>query len=508
MNVSIKSVANDLGTSVTGIQTAITLYTLVMAAFMITGGKVGALLGRRRALGLGLVVYGCGSLVTALSPNLTVLLIGWSGLEGLGAALIMPAVVALVAGNFPSERRSTAYGLIAAAGAIGVAAGPLIGGAVTTFASWRWVFAGEVVIVVVILGFLRRLRETPHERVAFDFVGAVLSVVGLSFTVFALLRSGVWGFVRPKPGAPTLLGVSAVTWMVVGGVLVIGGLVLWEGRIEAQGGEPLFRPSMFRSTRLTGGLVAFFFQFMIQSGFFFTVPLFLSVVLELSAVQTGIRILPLSVTLLLAAVLIPRLAPGASPRLVVRCGLLSILAGTLVLVGGLDPAANAGIVLIPMALVGLGIGSLASQLGAITVSGAPESQSAEVGGLQNTFTNFGASLGTALAGAVLIGTLTSGLIQGVSNNPAIPPSVSATATVKMEGGVPFVSDTQLREQLATTDLSAETQDAIVAENASARLYGLRTALWVVVLMTLAALFFTGLLPRVSLSKGRGVPTTA
>ncbi len=260
---------------------------------------------------------------------------------------------------------------------------------------------------------------------------------------------------------------------------------------------------MFRSIRLTGGLVAFFFQFMIQSGLFFTVPLFLSVVLELSAVQTGVRILPLSVTLLLAAVLIPRLAPSASPRLVVRVGLLSILAGTLVLVGGLDPAANAGIVLIPMALVGLGIGALASQLGAITVSGAPESQSAEVGGLQNTFTNFGASLGTALVGAVLIGSLTSGLVQGVSNNPAIPPAVTAKATVQFEGGVPFVSDTQLRSALASTDLPPEAQDAIVAENASARLYGLRTSLWVVVLVTLAALFCTGLLPRLSLAKPDG-----
>ena len=161
MNVSIKSVANDLGTTVTGIQTAITLYTLVMAAFMITGGKIGALIGRRRAFAVGLVIYGFGSLITALAPNLTVLIIGWSVLEGLGAALIMPAIVALVAGNFPQERRSAAYGLIAAAGAIAVAAGPLIGGAVTTFASWRWVFVGEVVIVAVILVGLRTDPRQP-----------------------------------------------------------------------------------------------------------------------------------------------------------------------------------------------------------------------------------------------------------------------------------------------------------------------------------------------------------
>jgi MFS family permease len=498
MNVSIKSVANDLGTSVTGIQTAITLYTLVMAAFMITGGKVGALLGRRRAFALGLVVYGCGSLVTAAAPNLTVLLVGWSGLEGLGAALIMPAIVALVAANFPSERRSAAYGLIAAAGAIGVAAGPLIGGAVTTFASWRWVFVGEVVIVLVILIFLRRLQDIRPERISFDFVGAGLSIAGLFLTVLGVLRAGVWGLVRAKPGAPTLAGVSIVVWLILAGLLLIGSLIMWEGRLEARGGEPMFRPSLFRSMRLTGGLVIFFFQFMVQSGLFFTVPLFLSVVLELSALQTGLRILPLSVTLLLAALLIPRLAPRASPRLVVRVGLLAILAGTMVLVAGLNPGANAGIVLIPMALVGIGIGALASQLGAVTVSGAPDSQSAEVGGLQNTFTNFGASLGTAVVGAVLIAGLTSGLMHGVSNNPAIPPSVTSSATVQLEGGVPFVSDSQLKSKLASTDLPPATQDAIVAENASSRLYGLRSALWVVVLMAVVALFFTGLLPRESL----------
>lgn len=496
MNVSIKSVANDLGTTVSGIQTAITLYTLVMAALMIPGGKVGALLGRRRAFALGLVIYGCGSLTTALAPNLTVLIIGWSGLEGIGAALILPAIVALVAGNVPPAGRTAAYGLIAAAGAIAVAAGPLVGGAVTTFASWRWVFAGEVVVVALILASLRAIGDTaPEGRVRFDSVGALLSVSGLSLTVLGVLNSGVWGWVKPKPNAPTWLGVSPVVWLVLSGLLLIAALLAWEGRLERTGGEPLFRPSMFKSVQLSGGLVAFFFQFMVQAGLFFTIPLFLSVVLALSALQTGIRLLPLSITLLLAALAIPRLAPKASPRLVVRVGLLTMLAGVVVLVGGLDPGANAGIVLIPMALMGLGIGALASQLGAITVSAVPDEQSAEVGGLQNTFTNFGASLGTALVGAVLIGSLTTTFVQGVTNNPAVPPEVTAKASVEMSGGIPFVSDADLRAALGKTDLSPQTQDAIVAENETARLAGLRSALWLVAIAIVLALFFTGMLPR-------------
>jgi hypothetical protein len=209
--------------------------------------------------------------------------------------------------------------------------------------------------------------------------------------------------------------------------------------------------------------------------------------------------------LLLSALLVPRLAPNAPPRLVVRIGMLLILAGTLVLVAGLDPGANAGVVLIPMALVGLGIGALASQLGAVTVSAMPDAQSAEVGGLQNTFTNFGASLGTALVGAVLIGSLTSGFIQGVTDNPAVPAQVTAKATVTMEAGIPFISDSELRTALADTDLPPATQEAVVAENASARLLGLRSALWLVALLIVVGLFFTGMLPRRALAAADGAP---
>src|SRR6476469_9319969 len=161
MNVSIATVAKDVGTTVTGIQTAITLYTLVMAAFMITGGKVGEIIGRKRAFALGCIIYACGSFTTSLAPNLTVLMIGWSFLEGVGAVLIMPAIVALVASNFGKAERPRAYGLVAAAGAMAAASGPLVGGAATTYASWRWVFAGEVLIVLVILLLTRRMQDTP-----------------------------------------------------------------------------------------------------------------------------------------------------------------------------------------------------------------------------------------------------------------------------------------------------------------------------------------------------------
>jgi MFS family permease len=495
MNVSIRQVAADIGTTVTGIQTAITLYTLVMASLMITGGKIGAIVGRRRAFSIGLVIYGAGSLTTALSPNLGVLLVGWSVLEGIGAALIMPAIVALVAGNFPLERRSAAYGMIAAAGAIAVAVGPLIGGAVTTFASWRWVFVGEAVIVIGIFAALRKVRDpAPAARVHFDLIGALLSVAGLSLLVFGVLRSGTWGFVKAKPGGPELLGTSPVVWLVLGGLLVIYGFFLWEAHVQRRGREPLIRPAMLRNSQLAGGLSMFFFQFFIQAGVFFTIPLFLSVVLELSALQTGARLLPLSFALLAAALGLPKLVPAARPRLVVRLGLLSMIAGTLVLIGGISPGADAGIVAVPMVLMGLGIGALATQLGAVTVSAVPDLQSAEVGGLQNTVTNLGASLGTALVGAVLIGSLTTGLIHGVQASSAIPADVKTHATTQFASGVPFISDTDLKAQLQKANVPPAQADAVLTANSDARLSALRTSLWVVALFAVVALFFTGLIP--------------
>jgi MFS family permease len=495
MNVSIATVASDVGTTVTGIQTAITFYTLVMASLMITGGKLGQILGRKRAFAVGCVIYGCGSLITALAPNLAVLMLGWSVLEGVGAALIMPAVVALVASNFAKPQRPHAYGLVASAGAIAVAAGPLIGGLFTTYLSWRWVFVGEVLVVLVILGLTRRMADTPPEPGArLDLVGTVLSALGLGLIVYGILRSGTWGFVQPKAGAPTWLGLSPVIWLILSGGAVLRIFMWWETRRLARGAAALLDPAILRNPTLRAGLTSFFFQYFLQAGLFFAVPLFLSVALGLSAVATGVRLLPLSITLLLAAAGIPKLFPHASPRRVVRIGFLALFAGIVIMVAALDAGSGPGIVTWPMLLAGFGIGALASQLGSVTVSSVPDEQSGEVGGIQNTVTNLGASIGTALAGAVLVSALTTTFLGGIQHNPGISQQLASKAQVELAGGIPFLSDKDLTAGLDKAGVPPRTATAVVSENATARINGLRASLALFAVLALIAVFFSRRIP--------------
>jgi Na+/melibiose symporter-like transporter len=262
----------------------------------------------------------------------------------------------------------------------------------------------------------------------------------------------------------------------------------------ARGREPLVRTAILHNARLVGGLTMFLFQFLIQAGVFFTIPLFLSVALGLTAVETGVRLLPLSVTLLIAAVGIPKLWPRASPRRVVTWGLAALLAGIVALVAALDVSADASIVTVPLLLVGLGVGALASQLGAVTVSAVPDEQSAEVGGLQNTASNLGASLGTAVAGSLLIGALTASFLSGIQDNPDVPDAAASSAQVELSGGIPFLSDPDLEDALEEAGTPPEVAAAVVDENAEARIAGLRLSLAVLALLAAVALFMTRLLP--------------
>ena len=264
MNVSISQIVEDLNTTVTGVQSAITMYTLVMAAFMLVGAKLGDILGRDRAFGLGLGVYGLGSLITALSPNLTVLLIGWSGIEGLGAVLVIPAIAALTAANYEGKERAFAYSMIGGAAGAAIAAGPLIGGYVTTTWSWRYVFVGEVVVVIAVLVVHRLMKRAPKpsDPPRLDYGGAALSAVALGLIVFGILKSSTWGWIRPV-AAPTIsghkitpLGFSVVPFLIMGGLIVLGCFFAWEERRERLGRSTLLNRALLKIETLRGGLAS------------------------------------------------------------------------------------------------------------------------------------------------------------------------------------------------------------------------------------------------------------
>jgi MFS family permease len=420
---------------------------------------------------------------------------GWSFLEGVGAALVMPAIVALVASNFGRAERPRAYGVVMAGGAIAVAVGPLIGGVFTTYWSWRYVFVGEVLIIGVVLLLNRRTADTPKEEGArLDLVGTGLSALGLGLIVYGILRSGTWGLVQPKPDAPVWLGLSPVIWLLLGGGVVLFGFLVWEQHRRDTGRAALLDPAILRVPLLRSGVIAFFFQYLLQAGLFFAVPLFLSIALGLSAIDTGVRILPLSITLVIAALGVPKVFPHASPRRISQLGFLMLFIALVVFVAALDEGAGPEIVTWPMLLAGLGIGMLASQLGAVTVSSVPDEQSGEVGGLQNTASNLGLSIGTALAGAVLIAALTSSFFAGIESNPAVPNDLSSKAQTELTSGVPFVSDADLEAALEDAGVPPKESAAIVDENANARLEALRASLSVLAIIALLALFLSRALP--------------
>src|SRR5262249_19677999 len=299
----------------------------------------------------------------------------------------------------------------------------------------------------------------------------------------------------PRESGPSWAGLSPVIWLILGGLVVLWIFFRWEDRVFARGGEPLVRRAMFKNDQLKGGLTMFLFQYLVQAGVFFVVPLYLSVALGLSAIDTGVRILPLSITLLAAAIGVPRVFPRTSPRLIVRSGLLALFLGTGVLMALLDVNSGPEVVLVPLLLIGLGIGALASQLGAVTVSAVPDDQSSEVGGVQNTMTNLGASIGTALAGAILISTLTTAFVTNIRHSDAIPESVKTQASTQLSGGVPFISDADLNKALDEANVRPEQSDAALTGYQDARINGLESALAILAFAAVIALFLAQSIPR-------------
>ena len=436
MNVSISQVAEDLNTTVVGMQTAITLYTLVMAAFMLLGGKLGDRWGAKRAYAVGLLIYGTGSLLTALSPSLPVLIVGWSFIEGFGAILVIPAIAALTAGTYSGKQRALAYGILGGVTGVSAALGPLIGGWVTAYYSWRLVFAGETVVVLLLMLFLRAIPATAKHGGKLDLPGAFLSAAGLGLAVFGILRSSQWGWITPKAGAPfTLLGLSPVFWFIVGGLVLLGLFSRRESAVIEAGGEPLLDTRLLKLPRLRAGLTTLLSQQFIIMSIFFVLPLYLQTVLGFDSLETGITILPLSLSLFVFALIGASLTTRMSPKRIVEIGLTLMLGGGVLLIAFTGPDLRSIGFALALALVGSGNGLMVSQLGNVIMSSVPPKRGSEAGGLQGTAMNLGASLGTALIGSVLLASLVMNFQTAVLANPelaSVSSQLAATAEAKRE----------------------------------------------------------------------------
>jgi MFS family permease len=502
MNVSISQIVADLNTSIQGVQAAITFYTLVMAALMLAGAKLGDILGRNRTFALGLGIYGSGTVITAISPNLPVLLFGWSLIEGLGAVMVIPAIAALTAASYEGKDRALAFSLIGAMTAIAVAAGPLIGGFVTTYYSWRWVFAGEAVVVVVLLLFRGMIPMAPKaaHRPRMDYVGAGLSAAGLGLIVFGILMSSSWGFLQPR-GALTIggteitpFGLSVVPFLILGGLAALGGLVLWEERRHRLGLDRLIDMSLLRIAQLRAGLLTIGGQQLVLMGTFFILPVYLQIVLGFDAFETGKRLLPLSGAMLVAALLGPKVAGRRSPRTVAQMGLIAISAGAVVMLATLDVNLNDTGFKTALVLMGIGAGLLASQLGNVIMSSVDPSKTSEAGGLQGTALNLGASIGTALIGAVLIVGLVNGFNSNLADNPDVSPEARQTISKNTEEGIDIIPADQAEKRALDAGVPQQEANAIGEAYGDAQLSALRQSLGAVAFIALLSLWFTRKLP--------------
>ncbi|MCT7356258.1 MFS transporter [Streptomyces sp. 15-116A] len=510
MNVSISQLVEDFDTEVTAIQAVITLYALVMAAFMIIGGRLGDMLGRRRVFLGGLALYAVGSALTAIAPTLWVLVLGWSVIEGLGAALVLPAMAALVAESYRGRDRAVAYGVVGGLAGAGIAVGPLLGGWVTTYLSWRLVFAGEVVIVLAVLALRRAITEVPRtgERPRLDGIGATLSAAGLALGVLGVLQSSTWGWVQPRNPPFTVLGFAPTLFVIGAGIAVLAVFRRWEHRREARGAEPLVHLPMLGRPALRSGLLSLLSQNLILLGLFFTIPLYLQVVQGFDAFETGLRLLPVSVTMLVTSLGAARLGRLAGPRLVVRLALVTVTAAVVWLLATIDPVIDDAQFAGAMGLLGVGMGLFASQLGNVVQSSASEEERSEVGGLQYTAQNLGSALGTALIGSLLIGSLAHAFTAQVEDDARLSQETRQQVGVRLEAGVTFVPTDQVRSAAVRAGLPPTEVEAVTESYASAQLDGLKAAILATGAITLASFLVTPHLPGRDTERPRQPGTAA
>src|SRR5690349_24131232 len=412
MNVAISAIAKDLGTSVAGVQTAITLFTLTMAALMIPGSKLTDIWGRKRCFVLGLIIYGIGGVLALLSQGLPLLITGYSLLEGVGSALLVPPIYILVTVAFPDVKsRARYFGVVSGAGGLGAAAGPLIGGVVTSAISWRASFGLQVLVVAWIILLARRITDPPREiaRPRFDLTGAVLSAAGLFFVVLGLLQSRTYGFAVSradfKIGDTVVIpkgSISPVWIFVAVGALFLLWFFLHVRSREKKGRDVLLPLRLFRNKVANLGLGTQVIQWLVLQGSFFVVSVYLQEVNHYSAIKTGLILTPGTIGILAASAAADRFARRHPQRWLIIAGFLITAVGMILLLALVR--AHSGIVTwIPgLLLFGVGVGTMLTSSVNVVQSSFSDDDQGEISGLSRSVSNLGSSFGTALVGSVLV----------------------------------------------------------------------------------------------------------
>ena len=473
MNVSISAVVHDLHTTVSGVQSAIALEALVSAAFILIGSKIGDLFGRKRAYVLGLLGYAVGALAMTLAQSLWPIIVFWAIVGGLGAALLLPAMQSLVHGNFEGAAQRRAYALVGASAAIAAAVGPLLGGFITTYLSWRVGFALEVLIIAVVLLNIKLVRDAPYtgDRHV-DPVGAVLSVIGMGGIVLGIL---VWQE-----------GGEAVAALIVLGVVGLAALAWWLVRRKRQGKAALIDPDLFRSKPFRLGISNQMSQQIALGGLMIALPIYLQMVLEYNAMLSGLSIAPLSLSMFGVALLAGKRAGKRRPSAVIRFGFVLLSLGLIILIPIVPRADSGWWLTIPLLIAGSGLGLLVSQLNNYTLAPISEERVSEAAGVNSAAGSFGLSFGLAFAGAIMLATLSLAFTDMAESSAVLSPSEQQQVSTALEDDAELMSNTQLEEILVgqPRDVQAE----IIRINTDARPLALQVALAIPLLAALAGLF--------------------
>ena len=472
MNVSISAVVDDLGTTVSAVQSAIALEALVSAAFILIGSKVGDLIGRKRAYALGLLAYAIGASAMALSQSVTAVFIFWAVIGGLGASLLLPAMQSLIHGNFEGAAQKAAYALVGAAAAIAAATGPLIGGFITTFLSYRVAFGLEVVVIAIVLAGIGLVRDVPYTGSrAVDVVGAGLSVVGMGGLVLGILAWQEGG--------------ESVALLLTAGAISLAGLAYWLVRRKREGKPTLIDPGLFTSALFRLGISGQMLQNIALGGAMITIPIYLQMVLEYNALEAGLSLAPLSLSMFATAIIAGKRSGRRRPSTVIRAGFGLLLIGLLSLVP-VVPRADAGWYLaIPLVIAGVGLGLLVSQLNNYTLAPIDEERVSEAAGVNSAAGSFGLSFGLAFAGAIMLATLSFTFTSLAESSVVLSPAEQQVVADALEHDAEFMTNTDLEVLVAAAPPA--TQAEIIRINTEARPISLQVALLIPILASLLGL---------------------